>query len=65
MSTAKQILKRLIEDIPESEVFEVIDYISYLKVRREKEAFRELQKASESSLKFWDNDLDDEVWNNV
>lgn len=65
MNTAKQILKRLIEDIPESEAFEVIDYISYLKVRREKEAYRDLQKASESSLKFWDNDIDDEVWNNA
>jgi predicted Zn-dependent protease len=65
MSTAKQFLKNLIEDIPENEVFEVIDYISYLKIRREKEAYRELQKASESSLKFWDNDIDDEVWNNV
>lgn len=65
MSTAKQFLKNIIEDIPENEVFEVIDYISYLKIRREKKAYRELQKASESSLEFWDNDIDDEVWNNV
>ncbi|MGI6308256.1 MAG: DUF2281 domain-containing protein [Dethiobacteria bacterium] len=65
MSTAKQFLKNLIEDLPENEVYKVIDYISYLKIRREKEAYRELQKASESSLKFWDNDIDDEVWNNV
>ena len=65
MNTAKQILKRLIEDIPENEAFEVIDFISYLKVRREKETYRDLQKASESSLKFWDNHIDDEVWNNV
>ena len=25
----------------------------------------ELVEASESSLKFWDNPIDDEVWNNV
>lgn len=65
MNTAKQILKNLIDDIPENEILEVIDYISYLKIRRDKEAFRNLQKASESSLDFWDNDIDNEVWNNV
>lgn len=65
MNAAKQILERLIEDMSESEAFEVIDYISYLKSRREKKAYRDLQKASESSLKFWDNDIDDEVWNNA
>lgn len=36
MNAAKQILERLIEDMSESEAFEVIDYISYLKSRREK-----------------------------
>lgn len=38
MNTAKLILKRLIEDIPESEAFEVIDFIGYLKTKREKES---------------------------
>ena len=65
MSTAKQFLKSLIEDIPENEVLQIIDFISYLKVRREKELYRELLKAGESSLDFWDNQTDDEVWNNV
>ncbi|NLJ55775.1 MAG: DUF2281 domain-containing protein [Firmicutes bacterium] len=65
MSTAKQFLKSLIESIPENEILQIIDFISYLKVRREKELYRELQKASESSLEFWNNEIDDEVWNNV
>lgn len=65
MNTAKLILKRLIEDIPESEAFEVIDFIGYLKTKREKELYKDLQKVSESSIKFWDNEIDDEVWNNV
>lgn len=65
MSTAKQFLKSLIEGIPENEVLQIIDFISYLKVRREKELYRELLKAGESSLEFWDNETDDEVWNNV
>jgi hypothetical protein len=46
-------------------VLQIIDFISYLKVRREKELYRELQKASESSLELWNNETDDEVWNNV
>ncbi len=29
------------------------------------ELIEELQKVSESSLDFWDNDIDDEVWNNI
>lgn len=65
MNTAKLILKRLIEEIPESEAFEVIDFIGYLKTKREKELYKDLQKVSESSIKFWDNEIDDEVWNNV
>lgn len=30
-----------------------------------KEAFKGLLSASESSMDFWNNDIDDEVWNNV
>lgn len=65
MNTAKKILFNLIEEIPENEISEVIDFIGYLKAKREKELYRDLQKASESSLDFWNNDIDDEVWNNV
>jgi hypothetical protein len=65
MNTAKSILKRLIEEIPEKEAFEVIDFIGYLKTKREKELYKDLQKVSESSINFWDNEIDDEVWNNV
>lgn len=65
MSTAKQKLIELIEDMPERELGEIIDFVSYLKMKRNKEIYNDLQKASESSLKFWDNQTDDEVWNNV
>lgn len=65
MNTAKEILFSLIEEIPENEMTEVIDFIGYLKTKREKELSRDLQKASESSISFWNNDKDDEVWNNV
>ena len=65
MNTAKEILFNLIKEIPENEMAEVIDFIGYLKTRREKELSRDLQRASESSIDFWNNDKDDEVWNNV
>ncbi|MCY6483816.1 DUF2281 domain-containing protein [Clostridium aestuarii] len=65
MNTAKEILFNLIEKIPENQISEVIDFIGYLKVKREKELYKDLQKASESSLDFWNNDIDDEVWNDV
>ena len=64
MIAEKKILIKLIEEIPDNEVDEVIDFIGYLKLKHKKE-FKELEKASESSLDFWNNDIDDEVWNNV
>jgi hypothetical protein len=30
-----------------------------------KELFKDLENSSESSLDFWNNKVDDEVWNNV
>lgn len=65
MSIAKQFLKDLINEIPENDVLQVIDYIEYLKTKKEKTIFKELLEASESSLEFWNNDADDEAWNNV
>lgn len=59
MSASKQILIKLIEEIPESQIPEVIDYITYLKTKRDNQLFKDLLKASESSLDFWNNDKDD------
>ena len=65
MDTAKQILLKLIDEIPENQIHEVIDFIGYLKMKNERDMFKELAEASKSSMDFWDNDRDDEVWNNV
>jgi len=65
MSTAKQILYRLIEEIPDSQVPEIINYIYFIKSKKENELFKDLELASQSSIDFWNNDIDDEVWNNV
>lgn len=65
MNTAKKILFKLIEEVPESQIPEIIDFISFLKNKKNNEAFKDLISASESSLDFWNNGIDDEVWNNV
>jgi len=65
MNTAKKILLKLIDEIPESQIPEVIDFISFLKLKKDKQIFKDLELASESSMDFWNNDIDDEVWNNV
>ena len=65
MDTAKQILLKLIDEIPENQIHEVIDFIGYLKIKNERDIFKELEEASKSSVDFWDNDIDDEVWNSV
>lgn len=65
MDTAKQILLKLIDEIPENQIHEVIDFIGYLKIKNERDMFKKLEEASKSSMDFWNNDIDDEVWNNV
>ncbi len=65
MNTAKSILLKLIDEIPENQIREVIDFILFLKNRQDNQVFKDLLSASESSIDFWNNDIDDEVWNNV
>ncbi|HZK44547.1 MAG TPA: DUF2281 domain-containing protein [Syntrophomonadaceae bacterium] len=65
MNSVKQILLNLIDEIPENNIPEIIDFIGYLKIKNEIDMFKEFENASNSSLEFWDNEIDDEVWNNV
>lgn len=65
MNPAKERLLKIIEAIPEQEVEKILGFAEYLKAKIEKSMSEDLTKASESSLDFWDNDIDDEVWNNV
>jgi len=63
MNTAKKILFELIEEMPEKDIPEVIDFVQFLKMKKEKELSNDLLNLSESSIEFWNNDIDDEVWN--
>ncbi|HHW36472.1 MAG TPA: DUF2281 domain-containing protein [Bacillales bacterium] len=65
MNTAKERLLKIINEIPEQEIDKILDFAEFLKAKKEQSLSKDLMKASESSLHFWDNDIDDEVWNNV
>jgi len=65
MNTAKDYVHKLIDQMSEKEIPEVIDFIEYLKAKKAKDDYSDLQEASQSSMSFWDNEIDDEVWNDV
>jgi len=65
MNTARDYLHQLIEQITDKEIPEAIDFLEYLKLKKAKEEFKDLEDASLSSTDFWNNDIDDEVWNDV
>jgi hypothetical protein len=47
MNTAKDIIRKLIEDIPESKAGEVIDFLMYLKNRKEQDLYMDSQEEEE------------------
>ncbi|MEJ8766933.1 DUF2281 domain-containing protein [Oceanobacillus sp. HCA-5259] len=65
MNTAKDRLLKIIDEIPEKDVDKILDFAEFLKAKSDKSVSEDLTEASESNLDFWDNDIDDEVWNNV
>jgi len=65
MRTTKENLRALINKISENEAKEVLDFVGYLNMKRRREKFKDLELASETSLGFWNNDIDDRIWNNV
>jgi len=65
VNTCKKFLIKLIDEIPDNQVQEVIDFILLLKNKKDNQIFKDLTLASESSTGFWDNDIDDAVWNDV
>ncbi|MHB8062290.1 MAG: hypothetical protein ACYDG2_06605 [Ruminiclostridium sp.] len=47
MNTAKDIIRKLVEDIPESKVGEVIDFLLYLKNKKEQDLYMDIQEEEE------------------
>jgi hypothetical protein len=65
VSVNREELKRMIDHMSEQEAAELLDFIGYLTMKREREALKNLEQASLTSIDFWDNPVDDEVWNDV
>ncbi|MDQ0167273.1 DUF2281 domain-containing protein [Bacillus horti] len=65
MSVDREKLKRMIDYISEQEAIEVLDFIGYLNMKRERESLKNLEHASITSMDFWDNPEDDKAWNDV
>ena len=65
MSAARLILNRIIDELPEDTLSEIITYILFVQKTKKELVFKELEEASVSSMDFWNNPIDDEVWNNV
>jgi len=65
MQAVKQTIYNLVETLPDSQLTEVTNFILFVKMREENRLYRDLEVLSLSSTDFWDNELDDEVWNNA
>ena len=64
-AVAKQSVHNLVETLPTSLLFEVANFILFIKKREENGVYKDLEALSVSSTDFWNNDIDDEVWNDV
>jgi hypothetical protein len=47
MNTAKDIIKKLVDEIPESKAGEVIDFLLYLKNKKEQDLYLDVQEEEE------------------
>jgi len=65
MHSVKDKLHQIIENIPDNDALELIEYVDFMKRKRQQSIFKDLELASETSLRFWVNERDDEAWNNV
>ena len=65
VTPSKQAIYHLIESLPTSQLSEVASFIVFIKMRDEDKLRKDFEALSASSTDFWNNEIDDEVWNNV
>jgi len=65
MQVAKQEIYTLVESLPDSQLTEIANFILFVKKRNESNMYKGLEALSVSSTEFWNNEIDDEVWNNA
>jgi len=65
MQAVRQKIYNLTENMDNSQLAEIANFILFIKMRDEKAIQAGFEVLSISSTDFWDNDIDDEVWNDV
>ena len=65
MQAVKREIYTLVESLPDSQIAEIANFILFLKMRNENRTYKDLEALSVSSTEFWNNEIDDEVWNNA
>ena len=65
MLAAKQRVYNIIETLSDSQLTEIINFMLFIKMREKNEFFGDLESVSVSSTDFWDNAIDNEVWNDA
>jgi hypothetical protein len=65
MDPSRQLLYNVLEDLPENKLKEILDFAWFIKKKNDNAIFDDLAKAGESSMDFWNNDIDDTVWSNI
>jgi len=65
MQAVKKEIYTLVESLPDSQLTEIANFILFVKMRDESKRYKDLETLSVSSTEFWNNKIDDEVWNNA
>jgi len=65
MQAVKQEIYTLVESLPDTQLAEIANFILFVKMRNESKRYKDLETLSVSSTEFWNNEIDDEVWNNA
>jgi hypothetical protein len=62
MGTARQIIHQIIDEIPEARLATLLEYVMFVRRKGDAAEFEDLLESSQSSMDFWNNPTDDEVW---
>ena len=65
MPAMKEQLHGLVDTLTDGQLLEMTNFIFFIKKRDGNTMQQDLVNLSVSSTEFWDNEIDDEVWNNV
>jgi len=65
MQLIKQRILNSLESMSHSQLSEINSFIVFMRIRDENKLIKDVEALSVSSTDFWNNEIDDEVWNDV